>query len=1172
MNGAAEVGELQGSPELELGSGLIKDAPSLFCSSSQVILVQVNPGETFTIRTEDGHIQCIPGPAHVPMVSPNGSMPPIFLPPGYMSQVVEENGMRKVVVLPHSAEFHHSMAHPHPHVPPYLPPHPALLHHHHVYPPVPATGELPPHFLPQHPPPQIYSDQEAAAHGRGGTGLSRDDRAAKTQESLRKRLKDRPLCAKAGGSPPPLPHNGCGKGHAGAPAPCNPKSAARPRATPPAEGDSTAGAVSEAEVKGLVEQLSSVAKPVVSDPPARSAMLSWSSPLGPRDSDSEAPSAHSLSYELALSHAGRSADYSPIYVAEAVEASITCFERLNHYLGALQLLGTPVLGLEGSVCLFRLCVGSKSSAFPSLPGKRKNRYSAYLPLLFQAPSDNGSKIAGYLLEYDEGNQSAFKEVYFGHMKQFKVIRLTPSTKYAFRLAAKNDIGLSAFSEVLTCCTSGCVPSPPAPPRLAGAGVSWLALEWSTPSGLSGEESLTYTLEMEEEGSGYGFKPKHNGEELSCTLKNLRRSTSYRFRLFAANVEGRSQPSAPVEFSTSPDKPGPPGRPTVKGRVHAHRVHTVWDAPRDSGGSEVTKYVLEISENLNGNPWEMVYSGLAREHVCDRLSPGSWYRLRVYCLGAGGQSQASDVLTVQTAAVPPGPCQPLCLVGRPKPREIPLRWGPPLQDGGAPVSQFAVEMADSAQGPRQQLYEGPETECTASDLRPGRTYCFWVKAANQAGWGPLSEMWETPTAPGAPEQCDAPQLTVRTATCVLAAWERPGCNGAEISEFRLECGAAQGSLQLAYCGPALSYELRGLTPATTYFCRVQVGLGTCFHTHASLAVSESIICSILYVHLSKGPMCCLCSICCVSIFLVQLSPVVLNVQQLTNFLRCTSTISPAERAVKTPILLQIELLLYRVASPGAAGIIDLQRIGTHGCCSIQISKQLKLRVIDETSRTSDLNIPSLSVHTFSVCLHKFVCIYSGPCHTYKLQRLGEATVYHFRIQAQSEAGVGPLSPVYSFRTAKSPPAQLRAPKVQHLDGSLCEVTWEGLPPMRGDPIVYALQLTRGREAEQLYKGPDSSFLWRGAAAGGEYRLRVCAARRCQDSGEPLELWGQYSPGTLFSCPEPAGVPPGRPATAAGRGPPARGAPLSDEQFALLLLLGFAVVAVLFAVVIQYFVIK
>lgn len=56
-------------------------------SIQQVILVQVNPGETFTITTEDGHIQCIQGPAHVPMMSPNGSMPPIFVPPGYVSQV-----------------------------------------------------------------------------------------------------------------------------------------------------------------------------------------------------------------------------------------------------------------------------------------------------------------------------------------------------------------------------------------------------------------------------------------------------------------------------------------------------------------------------------------------------------------------------------------------------------------------------------------------------------------------------------------------------------------------------------------------------------------------------------------------------------------------------------------------------------------------------------------------------------------------------------------------------------------------------------------------------------------------------------------------------------------------------------------------------------------------------
>lgn len=53
-------------------------------------------------------------------------------------------------------------------------------------------------------------------------------------------------------------------------------------------------------------------------------------------------------------------------------------------------------------------------------------------------------------------------------------------------------------------------------------------------------------------------------------------------------------------------------------------------------------------------------------------------------------------------------------------------------------------------------------------------------------------------------------------------QAPQCNGAPVAEYRLEWGAAEGSMQTCYSGPALSYEVRGLQPATFYFCRVQVG--------------------------------------------------------------------------------------------------------------------------------------------------------------------------------------------------------------------------------------------------------------------------------------------------------------------------------------------------------------
>lgn len=49
------------------------------------------------------------------------------------------------------------------------------------------------------------------------------------------------------------------------------------------------------------------------------------------------------------------------------------------------------------------------------------------------------------------------------------------------------------------------------------------------------------------------------------------------------------------------------------------------------------HVGSLHTYLSGNKWDTIYSGAAREHLCDRLNPGCSYRLRVYCIGEGGQS-------------------------------------------------------------------------------------------------------------------------------------------------------------------------------------------------------------------------------------------------------------------------------------------------------------------------------------------------------------------------------------------------------------------------------------------------------------------------------------------------------------------------------------------------------
>uniref|UniRef100_A0A8C3L0W8 Fibronectin type-III domain-containing protein n=1 Tax=Chrysolophus pictus TaxID=9089 RepID=A0A8C3L0W8_CHRPC len=1068
-----------------------------------VILVQVNPGETFTITTEDGHIQCIQGPAHVPMMSPNGSMPPIFVPPGYVSQVVEENGVRKVVVLPHSAEFHPSMhppPHPPPHVPHYMHHHHALLPHppHPVYPPVPGTGELPPQFIHQHPPPHVFQEQGERAG------------SAEIQEEF--------FCSV------------CGLGHL-----------------------SSAGSSFSC---------------------FQSAVLSWNLPVSSQNGESHSHSPAAFTFEVAISNSGKNGKFKSVYVGEELTITLPDLRPATDYHARVSATSSSIKESVSELVSF-----TTESCEPDCPAAPKliNRTKNSLSLQWKSSNDNGSKITNFLLEWDEGKNGPFKECYYGHLKQYKLTKLSPSTKYSLRLAAKNDIGMSGFSETVTYYTAGMVPPAPPPPVLVEAGVTWLALQWSPPSGVSSEDSLTYTLDVEEEGSGYGFQPQYNGDELSCTLRNLRRSTSYKFRLFAYNSEGKSSPSEVVEHSTNPDKPGPPSKPTTKGKIHSHSVKV--DFCKSFA-------VYRMGFFAAGSKWDTIYSGSQREHVCDHLKPGTSYRMRVHCVSRGGESQASDILTVTTSAVPPGPCPTPCLAGKAKPKEITLQWGPPPVDGGSDITEYVIEMANSEQEERRQVYQGAAPECTVSNLLPGRTYCFWLRAANRVGFGPHSDRAEISTAPGPPDQCCKPAITCKNATCVAVSWESPACNGAEISEYRLEWGQVEGSMHVIYTGPCQSYEVKGLTPATTYYCRVQAvnvaGVGLfgetgVVTTPASVPAAVSVL-QLLeedQMEVSLPLSTCLAiqweEPCCHGAEITGYN-IEYGEKQLVTVGRNTSHILEN--------LLPDTLYRVRIQAINSFGVgpfshsikaktKPLPPDPPHLECVVFSYQSLKLKWGEGPSRALITNPTQFNLQ-MEDRFGRFVTVYSGPCHTYKVQRLSESTTYYFKIQAYNDAGEGEFSDVYAFTTTKSPPASLKAPKANQLEENTYEITWEPLQPMKGDSIVYILQLAAGREFDQVYKGPETSFRLTGLQTNCEYRIRVCAGRQSQDAAGSQELYGPYSPSAVFSSQKQelesqcAAVP-----TELADSKKT----LHEERFiAIVLLCGFAVVAILFAVVIQYFVIK
>ena len=120
-----------------------------------------------------------------------------------------------------------------------------------------------------------------------------------------------------------------------------------------------------------------------------------------------------------------------------------------------------------------------------------------------------------------------------------------------------------------------------------------------------------------------------------------------------------------------DRPAAPARPSVKGRILAQSFKVRWDPPSDTGGAPISQYSLDLD---SGAGFAHVWSGSETELLCDKLKPGTTYRIRISCYNGQEQSDHSEPLIVTTEPVCPGPPAPPTVAGKAKANSLHLKWG------------------------------------------------------------------------------------------------------------------------------------------------------------------------------------------------------------------------------------------------------------------------------------------------------------------------------------------------------------------------------------------------------------------------------------------------------------------------------------------------------------------
>ena len=457
-----------------------------------------------------------------------------------------------------------------------------------------------------------------------------------------------------------------------------------------------------------------------------------------------------------------------------------------------------------------------------------------IDLEWTAPADTGtSAITGYKIEYSSNGTTGWSDLEANTgdtQTTYTDSRLRPGTTRHYRVSAINATGSGVASRVANATTGSDPPDPPTGLTATAAGRTQIDLSWKAPADDGGSPITGYQIEVSENGTAWSDL-EDDTESTSTTYSHtgLDPVTTRHYRVSAINALGTGDPSNEASATTDANVPGAPTGLTATAQGPT-QIDLSWTPPTDDGGSPVTAYRIEVSEDRSAG-WQNLVANTgstATTYSHTGLTAGSELYYRVSAINSEGTGSASRVDKAKTDATVPGAPTSLTATADGRTR-INLLWNAPAYDGGAAISGYRIEISEhpdsaSAWTTLVENYTNFPATYVHRGLAPGSTRYYRVAANNSAGTGPTSNVAEATTEATIPRAPTGLTATANGTMSIDLAWMAPTDDGgAEIVGYRIQVSTTNGltwnTLVSNTESAATAYTHAGLEPASTRHYRV-----------------------------------------------------------------------------------------------------------------------------------------------------------------------------------------------------------------------------------------------------------------------------------------------------------------------------------------------------------------